>query len=98
MKKEKYVKQRNTRQICRHRKIFSVRFRKETIMDMVYKYKDACNLIDEIGTCPNTEVEIDVRDKSPFFIKSYYVKEKDKNVLDKERKRSCYLGILKEGF
>ena len=26
------------------------------------------SLRDEIGTCPNIEVEIDVTDKSPFFI------------------------------
>ena len=34
----------------------------------VYKYKDAFSLRDEIGTCPNIDVEIDVTDKSPFFI------------------------------
>ena len=26
------------------------------------------------------------------------MKEGDKNILDKEMKRLCYLGILKEGF
>ena len=30
-------------------------------MDMLFKYKDALSLRDEIGTCPNIEVEIDVR-------------------------------------
>ena len=29
-------------------------------MDMLYKYKDAFNLRDVIGTCPNIEVEIDI--------------------------------------
>ena len=52
---------------------------------------------DEIGTCSNIEVEIDVTDKSPFFIRPYHIKE-DKTILDKEMKRLCYLGILKEGF
>ena len=28
---------------------------------------DAFSLRDEIGTCPNIEVEIDVTDKSPFL-------------------------------
>ena len=37
-------------------------------MDMLFKYKGAFSLRDEIGTCPNIEVEIDVTDKSPFFI------------------------------
>ena len=46
----------------------------------------------------NTEVEIDVTDKSPFFIRPYHVKEEDKMLIDKEIKRLCYLGILKKGF
>ena len=42
---------------------------KEEVMDMLYKYKGTFSLRDEIGPCPNIEVEIDVMDKSPFFIK-----------------------------
>ena len=53
---------------------------------------------DEIGTCPNIEVEIDVMDKTPFFLRPFHIKEEDKSILDKEMKRLCYLGILKEGF
>ena len=64
---------------------------------MLYKYKEAFSLRDEIGTCPNIEVEIDVMDKSPFFIRPYHVKE-DKTFIDKEMKCLCYLGILKEEF
>ena len=37
-------------------------------------------------------------DKSLFFIKPYHGKEEDKTFIDKEMKRLCYLGILKEGF
>ena len=51
-----------------------------------YKYKDAFSLRDQIGTCPNIEVEIDVMDKSPFFIRTYHVKEEDKALIDKEMK------------
>ena len=68
------------------------------VMDMLYKYKEAFSLRDEIGTCPNIEVEIEVTDKSPFFIRPYHVKEEDKVVIDKEMKRLCYMGILREGF
>ena len=46
---------------------------KKEVMEMLYKYKDAFSLRDEIGTCPNIEVEIDVMDKSPFFIRPYHV-------------------------
>ena len=68
------------------------------LMDMLYKYKEAFSLRDEIGTCPNIEVEIEVTDKSPFFIRPYHVREEDKVVIDKEMKRLCYMVILKEGF
>ena len=71
---------------------------KEEVMEMLYKYKEAFSLRDEIGTCPNIEVGIDVTDKSPFFIRPYHVREEDKKVIDKELKCLCYLGILKEGF
>ena len=33
------------------------------VMDMLYKYKEAFSLRDEIGTCPNIEVEKEVTDK-----------------------------------
>ena len=66
---------------------------KKEVMDMQYKYKDTFSLRDEIGICPNKEVEIDITDKSPFFIRPYHVKEEDKNILDMEIKRLCYLII-----
>ena len=67
------------------------------VMDILYKYKEAFSLRDEIGTCPNIEVEIDVRDKSPFLL-DLIMLEEDKKVIDKEMKCLHYLGILKEGF
>ena len=71
---------------------------KEEVMDMLYKYKEAFNLRDKIGTCPNIEVEINETEKSPFFIQLYAVRVEDKKVIDKEMKHLWYLGILKEGF
>ena len=70
---------------------------KMKVMDILYKYREAFSLRDEIGTCPNIEVEIDIADKSPFFISPYHVREDDKAFIDKEMKRLCYMGILK-GF
>ena len=40
---------------------------KKGVMDMLYRYKEAFSLRDEIGTCPNIEVEINVTDKSTFL-------------------------------
>ena len=71
---------------------------RKQVMEMLYEYKDVFSLRDEIGTCPNIEVNIEVMDSSPFFIRPYHVKEEDRAVLDKEMRRLCYLGILKEGF
>ena len=42
---------------------------KKEVMDMLYKYKDVFCFRDEKGTYLNIEVEIYVRDKSPFFIR-----------------------------
>ena len=53
---------------------------------------------DEIGTCPNIEVEIEVMDKSPFCIRPYHMREEVKVIIDKEMKRLCYMGTLKERF
>ena len=71
---------------------------KAQVRDMIYEYREAFSLRDEIGTCPNIEIDIDVMDRTPFFIIPYHVKEKNKRILDKEMKRPCYLGILKESF
>ena len=71
---------------------------KTQVRDMIYESKEAFSLRDEIGTCPNIEIEIDITDRTPLFIRPYHVKEDDKRIFDKEMKRLCYLGILKEGF
>ena len=36
------------------------------VMNMLFYYKEVFSLRDEIGKCPNIEVEIDITDKSPF--------------------------------
>ena len=65
---------------------------------MLFKYREAFSLRDKIGMCSNIEVEIDVTDKSPFFIRPYHVREEDKAFIYNEMKRLCYMGILKEEF
>ena len=71
---------------------------KGEVMNMLSKYKEAFSLRNEIVTCPNIEIGIEVMDKPPFFIRPYHIREKDKKVIDKEMTHLCYLGILKEGF
>ena len=40
---------------------------KTQVRDLLYKYKDAFNLRDEIGLWPNIEIDIDITDRSPFL-------------------------------
>ena len=59
---------------------------KKGVMDMLYRYKEVFSLRDEIGACPSIEVEINVTDTSPFFIRLYHVREEDKEFINKEMK------------
>ena len=59
---------------------------KKQVRDLLYQYKDVFSLRDEIGLCPNIKIEIDVTDKSPFFIRPFHANEEDKMILDKEMK------------
>ena len=76
----------------------SSKVEKTQVRELLYMYKDAFSLRDEIGLCPNIKIIIDVTDKSPFFIRLFHANEEDKIILDKEMKQLCYLGIVKEGF
>ena len=48
---------------------------KKEVRHLLYEYKDAFSLRDKIGMCPNIEVESDVTDKTPFFIRPFHAKE-----------------------
>ena len=61
-------------------------------MDMLFKYKEAFRLRNEIGTCPNIEVEIDVTDESPLFVRPYHIRQEDKAFTDKEMKAIVLYG------
>ena len=57
---------------------------KTQVRDLLYKYKDAFSLRYEIGLCSNTEIEIDITDKSPFFIRPFHANEENKIIVDKK--------------
>ena len=65
---------------------FLTKIEKMQVRDLLYKYKEAFSLIDEIGLCPSIKIEIDVTDKLPFFIRPFHANEEDKVILDKEMK------------
>ena len=71
---------------------------KRNLYKLLYKYKKAFSLRDEIGLCQSMEVELELKDESPFFIRPFPIKESDKDIVDKEMRKGCLLGILKKGM
>ena len=68
------------------------------LLKVLCKHKKAFSLRDEIGECPYMEVELELNDTKPFFIKPYPIREEAKAVIDKEMRRGVLLGILKKGL
>ena len=56
------------------------------------------SLRDEIGTCPNVEIDIDVTDKTPFFIRPNHVKEEGKRILDIKNEKIVLFRQIERGF
>ena len=71
---------------------------KRELENIMIKYKKAFPLRDEIGTCPNIEMELELNDTRPFFIRPYPCSESDKDLIDQEMKKGCLLGFLKKGM
>ena len=69
---------------------------KKSLYKVLLKYKEAFSLRDEIGLCPNMEIELELNDDTPFFIRPFPIKETEKEVVDKEMRKGCLLGILKK--
>ena len=70
---------------------------KKEVMEMLYKYKEAFSLRDEIGIWPNIRGRDRCHRQIPILYKTIPEKEEDKALIDKEMTRLCYLGIL-NGF
>ena len=49
---------------------YLTKWEKQKLRNLIYDYKDAFSLRDEIGMCPNIKVEIDITDNSPFLHKT----------------------------
>ena len=71
---------------------------KKSLYKVLMKYKDAFSLRDEIGLCPSMEIELELNDETLFFIRPFPIKESEKDVVDKEMRKGCLLGIHKKGM
>ena len=71
---------------------------KKSLYKVLLKYKEAFSLRDEIGLYPNMEIELELNDETLFFIRPFPIKESEKDVVDREMRKGCLLGILKKGM
>ena len=61
-------------------------------------FHDVFSLRDEIGTCLFMEVQLNLTDETPFFIRPYPMREEQKKVIQKEMDRLEHLGIIQKGL
>ena len=71
---------------------------KEEFLMKVEQFTDIFSLRDEIGTCPFMEVHLKLKDKTPFFVRPYPMREEQKKVIQKEMDRLKHLGIIHKGL
>ena len=71
---------------------------KEEFIPKTDDFHDVFSLRDKIGTCPFIEVHLKLKDKTPFFIQPYPVREEQKKVSQKEMDRLEHLGIIQKGL
>ena len=69
---------------------------KEQFYDLLEEYKKAFSLRDEIGLAQGMEINLELTDTTPFFIRPFTVKEDMKPKIDKEMNKLVILGILKK--
>ena len=71
---------------------------KEEFFTKVEQFTDVFSLRDKIGTCPFIEVHLKLKDKTPFFVRPYPVREEQKKVIQKEMDGLEHLGIIQKGL
>ena len=71
---------------------------KRNLYKLLYKNKKAFSLRDEIGICQSMEVDLELKDESPFFKRPFPIKDSDKYIVGKEMRKGCLLVILKKGI
>ena len=54
---------------------------KEEFLAKLNDFHDVFSLRDEIGTCPFIEVDLKLKDKTPFFVQPYPMREEQKKII-----------------
>ena len=71
---------------------------KEEFLDEIDNFHDVFSLRDEIGMCPFIELDLKLKDETPFFVIPYPMQEEQKKVIQKEIDRLEHLGIIQKGL
>ena len=64
---------------------------------MLYDSEQTFSLHDEIGTFKAAEINLKLKDETPFYIRPYPVSEAQKLLIDKELEKLRLLGVLEYG-
>ena len=70
---------------------------KRKVHDMLKDNRNAFSLYGELSSCPDFEVDIELTNDEPFFIRPYFATESDKLTIEKELTKLVKLGILEVG-
>ena len=57
---------------------------KEEFLTKPDDFHDVFSLRDEIGTCPFIKVHLKLKDKTPFFVQPYPMREEQKKVIQRK--------------
>ena len=67
---------------------------KDEFLTKLDDFPDVFSLRDEIGMCLFIEVHLQLKDETPFFVRSYPLREEQNKVIQKEMDRLEHLGII----
>ena len=70
---------------------------REEIIDILRHNRSAFSLYGELSSCPDFEVNIELTNDEPFFIRPYFATEPDKRRIEHELTKLVKLGILEVG-
>ena len=70
---------------------------KQALYKILLKYREAFSLRDEIGLCSNMEVKMELKDKTPFYIRPFPIKE-EMIIVDREMRKDWLLRILRKSL
>ena len=71
---------------------------KQALYKILLKYRESSSNGDEIALCPNMEVKLELNDKTAFYIRPFLIKKEENDIVDREMRKGCLLGILRKRF